>query len=191
MIFGARRGRLVGGPGTTCSTPARRSTTPTPAPTEAHRGRRAGAEVLRRVPRGSSARRGPGRARTTGAAAALRALFAAAFAARTRAEWPAVFAGSDACVAPVLSLARRRSTRNWPPAVPTWSGAACRSPPPPRGSRDTAGPRRGGARARSGRPRRDRGPLAPGGSRESKSRRLVTLRGGQRTALARSARLAP
>ncbi|HEY7147050.1 MAG TPA: CaiB/BaiF CoA-transferase family protein [Streptosporangiaceae bacterium] len=33
----------------------------------------------------------------------LRAAFAAAFARRTRDEWAAVFAGSDACVAPVLS----------------------------------------------------------------------------------------
>jgi alpha-methylacyl-CoA racemase len=35
---------------------------------------------------------------------ALRQRIADAFAARTRAEWTAVFAGSDACVAPVLSL---------------------------------------------------------------------------------------
>ncbi|MFF5296096.1 CaiB/BaiF CoA transferase family protein [Paractinoplanes globisporus] len=35
----------------------------------------------------------------------LRARFAAAFATRTRAEWSVVFAGSDACVAPVLSPA--------------------------------------------------------------------------------------
>jgi alpha-methylacyl-CoA racemase len=36
---------------------------------------------------------------------ALRATFAARFAERTQAEWAAVFTGSDACVAPVLSLA--------------------------------------------------------------------------------------
>ncbi|WP_049577710.1 CaiB/BaiF CoA transferase family protein, partial [Streptomyces sp. SBT349] len=35
---------------------------------------------------------------------ALRALIAARFATRTRAEWSEVFAGSDACVEPVLSL---------------------------------------------------------------------------------------
>jgi alpha-methylacyl-CoA racemase len=35
---------------------------------------------------------------------ALRALIAGRFATRTRAEWTEVFAGSDACVAPVLSL---------------------------------------------------------------------------------------
>jgi alpha-methylacyl-CoA racemase len=35
----------------------------------------------------------------------LRARFAAAFARRTQREWTEVFAGSDACVAPVLSLA--------------------------------------------------------------------------------------
>lgn len=35
----------------------------------------------------------------------LRARFAAAFATRTRREWDDVFAGSDACAAPVLSLA--------------------------------------------------------------------------------------
>lgn len=36
---------------------------------------------------------------------AQRAAFAAAFASRTRDEWAAVFEGTDACVAPVLSLA--------------------------------------------------------------------------------------
>lgn len=35
---------------------------------------------------------------------ALRARIAAAFAARTQAEWSGIFAGSDACVAPVMSL---------------------------------------------------------------------------------------
>jgi alpha-methylacyl-CoA racemase len=35
----------------------------------------------------------------------LRAAFAARFAERTQAEWAAVFTGSDACVAPVLSMA--------------------------------------------------------------------------------------
>jgi hypothetical protein len=35
---------------------------------------------------------------------------------RTRDEWAAVFEGLDACVSPVLSLARRRSTRTWPRA---------------------------------------------------------------------------
>jgi alpha-methylacyl-CoA racemase len=35
----------------------------------------------------------------------LRQRFAAAFAARTRAEWEQVFAGTDACVSPVLSIA--------------------------------------------------------------------------------------
>jgi alpha-methylacyl-CoA racemase len=34
----------------------------------------------------------------------LRERFAAAFRTRTRAEWDEVFAGTDACVAPVLSL---------------------------------------------------------------------------------------
>jgi alpha-methylacyl-CoA racemase len=35
----------------------------------------------------------------------LRQAFTAAFAARTRAEWEEIFAGTDACVAPVLSMA--------------------------------------------------------------------------------------
>ena len=39
---------------------------------------------------------------------AQRKAFAAAFATRTRDEWAAVFAGTDACVAPVLSLAEAR-----------------------------------------------------------------------------------
>jgi len=39
---------------------------------------------------------------------ALRDRFAATFAQRTRAEWEAIFAGSDACFAPVLSFAESR-----------------------------------------------------------------------------------
>jgi alpha-methylacyl-CoA racemase len=39
---------------------------------------------------------------------ALRARFTAAFTQRTRAEWEAIFAGSDACFAPVLSFAESR-----------------------------------------------------------------------------------
>jgi alpha-methylacyl-CoA racemase len=38
----------------------------------------------------------------------LRARFAEIFAQRTRAEWEAIFAGSDACFAPVLSFAESR-----------------------------------------------------------------------------------
>ena len=47
----------------------------------------------------------------------LRERFADVFASRTRAEWEAVFAGSDACVAPVLARARRRGIPTTPPAA--------------------------------------------------------------------------
>jgi alpha-methylacyl-CoA racemase len=43
---------------------------------------------------------------------ALRERIAAAFAGRTRAEWTAEFAGSDACVAPVLSLLEAQQQRH-------------------------------------------------------------------------------
>jgi alpha-methylacyl-CoA racemase len=46
----------------------------------------------------------PARQHDRGGWQALRGRIAAAFAARTQAEWTAVFSGSDACVAPVLSL---------------------------------------------------------------------------------------
>ncbi|MFP5369212.1 MAG: CoA transferase, partial [Actinomycetes bacterium] len=43
---------------------------------------------------------------------ALRDLFAAVFATRTRAEWWAVFEGTDACVAPVWSLLEATTDRH-------------------------------------------------------------------------------
>jgi alpha-methylacyl-CoA racemase len=47
----------------------------------------------------------PGRQNDRGSWPAHRAAFAAEFRSRTRDEWAAVFEGTDACVAPVLSLA--------------------------------------------------------------------------------------
>ncbi|HEY2561931.1 MAG TPA: CaiB/BaiF CoA-transferase family protein [Caldimonas sp.] len=84
---------------------------------------------------------------------ALRATLAARFRERTRAEWVAVFAGSDACVAPVLSFAESRAHPQvaaragalelggiaQPAPAPRFArtpGAATR-PPPERGSGGT------------------------------------------------------
>jgi alpha-methylacyl-CoA racemase len=70
----------------------------------------------------------------------LRVTFAAAFAARTRDEWTAVFGGTDACVTPVLTfeeapdhpqLAARQSLRR--------TGGGIESAPAPRFSRSAAG----------------------------------------------------
>jgi alpha-methylacyl-CoA racemase len=77
---------------------------------------------------------------------ALRAAFTRAFAARTRDEWVAAFAGSDACVAPVLTFAEARAHPHaqarhahvelrgipQPAAAPRFSrtpGQACAAPP--------------------------------------------------------------
>lgn len=62
----------------------------------------------------------------------LRAAVAARFKERTRDEWVAVFEGSDACVAPVLSSARPRTTRTSPPAAPssTMADSPSRRPRP-------------------------------------------------------------
>ncbi len=75
---------------------------------------------------------------------------AAAFASRTRDEWTAVFAGSDACVTPVLSLAEapddehlaaRRTLRREGPGVrpgpaPRFSRTPAASEPDPRSGED-------------------------------------------------------
>ena len=67
----------------------------------------------------------------------LRQRFAAAFAARTRADWEKVFAGTDACVSPVLEAGRGAScTRTREHASPSSKSAA--SPSQPR-RRDSAG----------------------------------------------------
>ena len=71
---------------------------------------------------------------------ALRERFTEAFASRTRAEWWAVFAGTDACVAPVLVAAGgdpRRAQRR-ARACSSRSTAWC-SPPSPPGSRPPPG----------------------------------------------------
>lgn len=82
----------------------------------------------------------------------LRARFAAVFAARTRAEWTAVFADGDACVAPVLSLAEapdhphlaargtfeHRAGIRQPAAAPRFSATpTVPGPPPPPPGQDT------------------------------------------------------
>ena len=72
----------------------------------ARRGRRARAAVLRRAAgRARARRRRAARAvRPRRAGRVLRARFAEAFATRTRDEWAEVFAGTDACVTPVLAF---------------------------------------------------------------------------------------
>ena len=79
----------------------------------ARRRRRARAAVLRGAARRArpDRRRCPATSTTVRLAGALRELFAEAFATRTRDEWAAVFAGTDACVTPVLAWRRRRRTR--------------------------------------------------------------------------------
>jgi alpha-methylacyl-CoA racemase len=85
---------------------------------------------------------------------ALRAAFTAAFASRTQAEWVQVFAGSDACVAPVLSPAQapdhpHNAARGTfvevagvaqPGPAPRFSRTPCAPPsPPPRPGEHTTG----------------------------------------------------
>ena len=76
----------------------------------------------------------------------LAARFEQVFASRTRDEWASVFAGSDACVAPVLSLAEAPGDRHatdragfveiagvvQPAPAPRFSRSATRVPQPPR-----------------------------------------------------------
>ncbi len=80
----------------------------------------------------------------------LRVRFAEVFARRTRDEWAAVFAGTDACVAPVLSPAEAAShPHNVARGVFTEVGGLAQPAPAPRFSRSAAGqpaaPRRPGA----------------------------------------------
>lgn len=60
----------------------------------------------------------------------LRDAVAARFKTRTREEWTTVFEGSDACVAPVLSLREAPGHPIWPRAAPSPNTAASPSPPP-------------------------------------------------------------
>nr|WP_255272780.1 CoA transferase [Actinomadura madurae] len=70
----------------------------------AHGRRRAGAAVFAAFVRLLGVDVDPADQADRGRWGDMRAAFAAAFATRTRREWTEVFAGSDACVAPVLSL---------------------------------------------------------------------------------------
>jgi alpha-methylacyl-CoA racemase len=82
----------------------------------------------------------------------LRQRFAAAFAARTRAEWEREFAGTDACVAPVLTMAEAPAHQHatarkafveiggvtQPAPAPRFGRTAAATPaPPPRPGQDT------------------------------------------------------
>ena len=84
----------------------------------------------------------------------LRERFAAAFASRTRAEWEQVFAGTDACVAPVLTAAEAPAHPHatargafvetggitQPAPAPRFGRTAAAEPaPPPRPGQDTDG----------------------------------------------------
>jgi alpha-methylacyl-CoA racemase len=77
----------------------------------------------------------------------LRATFAAAFGQRTRDEWAQVFAGSDACVAPVLGPGEAPGhPHNQARAVFTEVGGLVQPSPAPRFGRTPAGPPRPPAR---------------------------------------------
>ena len=70
----------------------------------------------------------------------LRARFAEVFATRTRDEWAEVFAGSDGCVAPVLSLAEaHRHPHNAARGTFTEVGGVVQPAPAPRFGRTAAG----------------------------------------------------
>ncbi len=105
---------------------------------------------------------------------ALRDRFAATFSQRTRAEWEAIFAGSDACFAPVLSFAESRR-------APARGGARRHD----RGRRH----RPAGARA-SLRPNAERAPLAAARARQRRRRgpAALGLRHGGDRCLARPRR---
>ena len=75
---------------------------------------------------------------------ALRDRLARTFAERTRAEWEAIFAGSDACFAPVLSFAE---SRRHPHVAAAWRGSGGRVRGVPGSSLQHL---RGHRRARSG-----------------------------------------
>ncbi len=64
----------------------------------------------------------------------LKEAVAARFRTRTRAAWTALFEGTDACVAPVLSLRRRPRTRTSRPAARSPATAGSPSPRPHPGS---------------------------------------------------------
>jgi alpha-methylacyl-CoA racemase len=71
----------------------------------------------------------------------LRQRFAAAFASRTRAEWEQVFAGTDACVAPVLNMAEAPAHPHAAARVAfTEIGGVTQPAPAPRFGRTTAPP---------------------------------------------------
>jgi alpha-methylacyl-CoA racemase len=77
----------------------------------------------------------------------LRARFAAVFAQRTRDEWAAAFAGSDACVAPVLGPGEAPGhPHNLSRGVFTEVGGLVQPSPAPRFGRTAAGPPRPPAR---------------------------------------------
>jgi alpha-methylacyl-CoA racemase len=72
---------------------------------------------------------------------ALRERFASVIAARTTAEWTEIFAGTDACVAPVLSLAEAvKHPHNQARATFTEVGGLTQPAPAPRFSRTPADP---------------------------------------------------
>src|SRR5262249_31272522 len=97
----------------------------------------------------------------------LRARLTEAFAGRTQAEWVEAFAGSDACVAPVVSPgdapahphnAARRTFIDvggvtQPAPAPRFGRTACRPPRPPRAPRPPLRPPRAGPAVPAGPPR--------------------------------------
>jgi alpha-methylacyl-CoA racemase len=66
----------------------------------------------------------------------LRARFTELFKTKTRDEWDAILAGSDACYAPVLTMSEATNNEHIKARNTIIDGAACRSPRPRRASRD-------------------------------------------------------
>ena len=73
----------------------------------------------------------------------LRERFAATFTQRTRDEWAAIFEGSDACFAPVLTIAERAGNRTRRRAAARRVGGVAQPAPAPRFSRTPGLDRRG------------------------------------------------
>jgi alpha-methylacyl-CoA racemase len=69
----------------------------------------------------------------------LKAHFTAVFATRTRDEWAAIFAETDACVTPVLAFSEATITNMWSLAAP-WSGMTGWFKPLPRPAFHGPGP---------------------------------------------------
>ena len=170
----AQRRRLAGpAPGTTCSTPALRSTRSTPAPTggrsRSARWSRSSTPSCCDCPEWTVCRELAADRRLDPAGwPAAKQRWAELFATRSRDEWAEVFAGSDACVAPVLDWdeARRAPAAGRPRDLPAGGrGGAVRAGPAVRPDTVHTGPAAALAgrrhRRRAGRARHAPPPTSP------------------------------